>query len=297
MSYILDALKKSEARRRDGQAPDLTQTPPQTARRPGRWPLLLLTVLVVGAGSALGVWLAANRDADSPAMVQDTDAAQGTAAEAQPTDSAEQPTTHVAIADRVRRAAGKSRAEPAAPDAAALPDDGAVMEPAADVSTTESLAADTPATETLATGDPAAGVVAEPGTDDLVEEPPPQELPETSTETVADAASPPSPLDELKAQAGEYLEPTGEPDVAEPEPTEPRPPLMHELTWTFRSQLPQLALNVHMYSEDPAQRFVMINMQRYQEGDVMDNSGILVREVVADGVVLHHGGRDFLLGR
>ena len=69
MSYILEALKKSEARRRSGQAPDISQATPQTARRSRRWPLVLVTVVVLGAGSALGVWLATNRDADSTVIV------------------------------------------------------------------------------------------------------------------------------------------------------------------------------------------------------------------------------------
>jgi general secretion pathway protein B len=297
MSYILEALKKSEARRRDGQAPDLTQTPPQTARRPGRWPLLLLTVLVVGAGSALGVWLATNRDADSTEMAQDTGPAQSATTGAgetgtQTTDPADQPTTHVAIAARVRRAAGRSRPEPAAPQ-----DDGNLTQPAPD--TTRGTTTDATAEPTAgvpATGSAVAGTEAEPGID-VAQDPPPQELPEMSTGTVADAASPPNPLDELTARAAEYLEPRSEPETAEPEPIEPGPPLIHELGWTFRSQLPQLALNVHMYSEDPAQRFVLINMRRYQEGDVMENSGILIQQVVAEGVILNHAGRDFLLGR
>ena len=96
----------------------------------------------------------------------------------------------------------------------------------------------------------------------------------------------------MTALAGERLETGGAPEAEEP-----GPPLIHELSWGFRSQLPPLALNVHMYSDDPAQRFVLINMQRYNEGDVMEDSGIEIVQVIPEGVALRLAGRDFLLGR
>jgi general secretion pathway protein B len=311
MSYILEALKKSEARRRSGQAPDISQATPQAARRSRRWPLVLVTVVVLGAGSALGVWLAMNRDADStltqgsePASKPEvTEAARDKAAQT----TSEESTTHVAIADRVRRAAGKpapSGPDPAPGKQSARRDEGAVTETVAGTATgTHAIAApaaDTPVDELAdQLADPGAdpGAEPEPGIETPGEDAPPPDLPGATMGTVADADAPPNPLDELTALAGERLETGGAPEAEEPRAEEPGPPLIHELAWGFRSQLPPLALNVHMYSDDPAQRFVLINMQRYNEGDVMEDSGIEIVQVIPEGVALRLAGRDFLLGR
>lgn len=282
MSYILEALKKSEARRRSGEAPDLTQTPPPTARRGGRWPLLVLTLLVVGAGSALGVWLATNRDGDAPAPAPQHAASPPVAADTNTDTVATKPeevTTHVAVADRVRRAAGKSTAtdprpaEPALPDTTMFTDSANNATPVTD---SDSMVAET--------------AQATPG--ETASEPPADDSP-SATETLADADPRSSLLEDLAAEANERFE-----AAQAPEPEERvGPPFIHELAWGFRSQLPPMALNVHMYSEDPAQRFVMINMRRYQEGDLMENGNITVQRVVPEGVVLQLEGRDFLLGR
>ncbi|TDJ34276.1 MAG: hypothetical protein E2O56_02470 [Gammaproteobacteria bacterium] len=291
MSYILEALKKSEARRRSGQPPDLTRMPPSTARRGGRWPMVLVTVLVLGAGSALGVWLATSGDPDG--APQTSSAPAGTASTPETTAPGttapgKKTTTHVAVADRVRRAAGKRRPDDTGKTEAARPDDEAIANDSAPEAVTSTSEAAAPVTGTNQS---------EPGTDALAEVSSPPDTETPATEAIADVGSSPNPLDDLTALAGERFEAKNEPEAQEPEVKEPGPPLVRELTWSFRSQLPPLALNVHMYTQDPAQRFVLINMRRYQEGDTMEDSGILVRQVVPEGVVLHLAGRDFLLGR
>mgnify|MGYP001294722115 CR=1 FL=1 len=60
MSYILDALRKSEQQRQHGKTPTLASAPPSgvpTAAKPaGRLPLLLLALALLVAGIAIG-WL------------------------------------------------------------------------------------------------------------------------------------------------------------------------------------------------------------------------------------------------
>jgi general secretion pathway protein B len=56
MSYILDALKKAEQKRRQGAFPDLLSVHEQTgfkAGKPARWPYILIGILLVSTGAVL----------------------------------------------------------------------------------------------------------------------------------------------------------------------------------------------------------------------------------------------------
>ena len=56
MSYILDALKKAEQKRRQGAFPNLLSVHEQTgfkARKPARWPYILISILLVSIGALL----------------------------------------------------------------------------------------------------------------------------------------------------------------------------------------------------------------------------------------------------
>jgi len=57
-----------------------------------------------------------------------------------------------------------------------------------------------------------------------------------------------------------------------------------------------LKMDVHVYSETPAERFVFINTVRYREGDQLKD-GAFVREINELGVVMEYQGRNFLLAR
>lgn len=61
-------------------------------------------------------------------------------------------------------------------------------------------------------------------------------------------------------------------------------------------QLPDLHLDIHVYAEQPANRFVFVNMSKYKEGALL-SEGPLVQEITADGVVLDQSGTRFLLPR
>jgi general secretion pathway protein B len=64
----------------------------------------------------------------------------------------------------------------------------------------------------------------------------------------------------------------------------------------FRQSLPKLHLDVHVYNDNPKDRFVLINMHRYQRHDVLPTGPRVVR-ITHDGVVLSYHGRQFLLPR
>jgi general secretion pathway protein B len=71
---------------------------------------------------------------------------------------------------------------------------------------------------------------------------------------------------------------------------------MNELIADGSLQLPPLHLDIHVYSDRPAERFVFINMGKYKEGDRLAE-GPAVREIRPDGVVLDQGGTRFLMPR
>jgi general secretion pathway protein B len=71
---------------------------------------------------------------------------------------------------------------------------------------------------------------------------------------------------------------------------------MEELILDNRITIPQLHLDIHVYSDDPAERFVFINMARYNEGQPLKEGPVLLA-INPAGVVLRHQGYDFLVTR
>jgi general secretion pathway protein B len=60
--------------------------------------------------------------------------------------------------------------------------------------------------------------------------------------------------------------------------------------------LPDLHLDIHVYSEHPADRFVFVNMSKYREQGRL-TEGPVVKEITPEGVILEHLGNGFLLPR
>jgi general secretion pathway protein B len=60
--------------------------------------------------------------------------------------------------------------------------------------------------------------------------------------------------------------------------------------------LPDLHLDIHVFSGEPADRFVFINMTKYRENSKL-SEGPVIKQITADGVVLEYQGTDFLLPR
>jgi len=61
-------------------------------------------------------------------------------------------------------------------------------------------------------------------------------------------------------------------------------------------QVAELHLDIHVYSDDPAERFVFINMTKHREQSRLDE-GPRVVEITPGGVILEHQGTTFLLPR
>ncbi|GJM10760.1 MAG: hypothetical protein DHS20C11_30360 [Lysobacteraceae bacterium] len=71
--------------------------------------------------------------------------------------------------------------------------------------------------------------------------------------------------------------------------------LVHELPLGVRVNLPEIQLNMHVYHQNPGSRFVMLNMQRFQVGDTMEELKVKVKGIEPEGVVLQYNGHEFLL--
>lgn len=64
----------------------------------------------------------------------------------------------------------------------------------------------------------------------------------------------------------------------------------------LQARLPPLHLDAHAWSEDPAQRFVIINLKRRVAGDTLDG-GVTLVEITADGVIIEFEGRRATIAR
>ena len=73
-------------------------------------------------------------------------------------------------------------------------------------------------------------------------------------------------------------------------------PTIHEVLANGMVSLPELHVDIHVYSEIPEDRFVFINMNKHKEGSRLAE-GPLVREITPEGVVLDQNGTLFLLPR
>ncbi|MES9911738.1 MAG: general secretion pathway protein GspB [Candidatus Sedimenticola sp. 4PFRAG1] len=77
---------------------------------------------------------------------------------------------------------------------------------------------------------------------------------------------------------------------------EPEEPLLMTLPYKFQKTLPELTINVHAFSEDPANRYVILNMKRYRESD-KTREGMRVVSIRENSLVLEYGQRKFRILR
>lgn len=236
MSFILDALKKSESDRQQKAAPGIADVP--TATRPAatsRWIPVLVGLLVVNLGVVAYVLL-------RPSATATTGSSTTTA-----------PTT----------------LPPETTRAATVPADNSV----------DNSAEPQPAIE--ADMQPEAASAGEPA--------------------VAEASAAPEPA----ATTPESTIGTSAADQATVDPPEPPPAeaaddetwlTLNDLRASGSVDLPDMHIDLHVYSQNPAERFVFINMQQYRENATM-TEGPQVRRITPEGVVLDYRGTTFLLPR
>ena len=82
--------------------------------------------------------------------------------------------------------------------------------------------------------------------------------------------------------------PVAVPDVAAP--------WLSSLPEAFRDSFPPLIVNIDVYSPDESRRILYINNRQVQEGERIQ-AGVLVEEIVQDGVILRFRGQRFKIPR
>jgi general secretion pathway protein B len=73
-------------------------------------------------------------------------------------------------------------------------------------------------------------------------------------------------------------------------------PRWDDLPANVRSGLPAPRIDVHVFAREPARRFVLINLRKHKEGDVLDE-GATIDAILADGIVLSYQGQRYRVGR
>lgn len=228
MSFILDALKKSEADRQREASPGIADVPiGSRVQLAPRWLRLVVVLLAVNLIALVVVLL-------RPEGLFDGDAPQAGTRPSTPT--AANAATNVPAVDEA----------PRAPAAEPLPSERAVS---------TSRSPNAPAESTP----PAAAAAVE------TSAPP-------ARDTATEAATVPAPESDEA-----WL-------------------TLNELRATGAVDLPDMHIDLHVYSTNPAERFVFINMNQYRENAVLDN-GARVRRITPDGVVLDYRGTQILLPR
>lgn len=248
MSFILDALRKSDAERQRAVTPGLSDVRYAAHRaRRNIWLPILVVVLAANAVFLAVQWFGRDGAPVSPAP-----------------------------------------AVPAASPPAALPP--AAEAPAADI---RPLAREAEFGEPLLEPDVEAGFAAPPGP---VPAPVVLEAAEIPAALATDTAGAPAALPAATPAAPA-------PPAAPPQPASPSRivagndlPTAEELMGSGALNIPMLNLDLHVYSEAPAGRFVIINAQKYKEGGQLAE-GPRVESITMDGVILSSKGRRFTLSR
>lgn len=224
MSFILDALKKSETERQRADAPalyEMKMAPPR--RGVALWLIVLAGLLLINVGVLSVVLLRGSHGAPQP------DA----------TTAAPPPAT------------------PAAPPPMANPNAAAAVNPAAAAPASPIQPPAAPATAADATNSASAGN--------------------------GDAADD-APAVEPAHGAGNAPGGTGQ------------VPTYSQAANAPGANLPELKLDLHAYSANPADRFVFLNMMKLQEGQSTP-AGVRVERITPDGAILSWQGSRFFLQR
>jgi general secretion pathway protein B len=248
VSFILDALRKSEHERQRSAVPGLSHVPLATARRemPG-WALIVIGVLAAAVLVLAGAWWQSQRSLNASAA---------SSAAPAPAQAASNP-------------------PPIAPPALAAP--------------APAPAASAP----VAAVPPPAPVAPAP----VAAVPPPA----TAPTTVAAAAPPPAVIAPASPRDAEPIAPLAEKSQSladaipkqQPAPTGPTLPSVAALL-AQGVDVPPLKLELHAYSDTPAERFVFINGRKYKEGERLADGPEVVR-IEPNGVVLSQHGQRFQL--
>jgi general secretion pathway protein B len=286
MSLILEALKKSEANRRLGQAPDLGT--PFTPARHGRSPAWALLVIVLALGAGLWWWFGRATPAPAPAA-----AAPAVAAAPAPDRVAAPAQSHEARQQEDKRIFDAARRRDSNAQAAAEAGRNEQIWVAAQRHDATGRPAKRPARKGPALA-PMARTPRETASAQAARAPKMTDKRDYTPQPHPDTAPPPQPQPHPDAA----LPPRPHPEATAPPPGTPKLdiPTYYDLPFATRKALPQLNLSMHVYAADPKQRFVILDGTRMVEGDATTDA-VTLREIRSDGVVLEFEGQRFFFPR
>lgn len=299
MSYILDALKKSEQERQQGRVPDLTSAPivigrASTGAGASRRPYLIAAVVLLATAGAL-IWVRPWQSGQAtPAAVPAARIGSPLAAPARV-----EPDSHVELPVALPRAANAPAAaataakhreqSPAAAAAAARPPD-VTVQPArsATAGSTGRDAVETPPnaqqrTEPIPPHVPAAAhtAPAEPVPLATASAPaPPAARPAVVPEPMPAARPLTAPA--AKAESGKSAGPAAAKGVSK----------LAELPPAVRKSVARIDVAGFSYSDDPQARMAVINDRILHEGDEVV-PGVRLEKIGSDGIVFSHKGIRF----
>ena len=73
-------------------------------------------------------------------------------------------------------------------------------------------------------------------------------------------------------------------------------PYWDDLPLEFRSGFVLPHIDVHVYDDDPARRFILVDLQKYREDETLE-SGAVVEAINEDSIQLNYQGTRFLMER
>lgn len=298
MSLILEALKKSEARRRLGAAPTLGTPITTPARRRHLLPYFVI-VLAIFAGAI--AWLLhlhqapssptpnvpAARHASAQAAATHATRAVSGPADRRPVQSAANPASprRVAAAS-ARRDESKTRSPRVAPSLSRLPMwQAAKRKSDARRANIARTAAAVPATQPHAAPKPPRAM---PQAKPAAHAQPSRMVASTGNRHTA---PPPQPAPEHDKPAVKTVPAAATATIA----GNGAPPY-YKLPYAVRKALPALKLSMHVYAHDPESRFVILNDTRMIEGDKTSDD-LTLEKIVPGGVILEFQGHQFFYPR
>jgi hypothetical protein len=262
VSFILDALKKSENERQRQTGPGFATVPGSSSRKTrSPWPLVLAGLVAVNLAVLGYILLRDNGDTVSSPLPQSSRPA-----------STETP--RIAVPEP---AAPAARGTPAGPAAGGTPDrEGKAPQEAPPPESSASGPAGSPSTAAASQRE-VRGLAAEAAVRL------PSNAPSNPTAEAREDAAP---------VAVGYPQ-TAATDIAAPAADDSLP-TANDLRLEGFLTGPPLHLDLHVYYPERHRRVVFISGDKYREGDRVRN-GPVVREIVPQGVILEERGRQYLL--
>ncbi|NTV13228.1 MAG: GspB domain-containing protein [Desulfobulbaceae bacterium] len=293
MSYILDALKKSEQERKKGTVPGLGTIQSLPGRGsdttwPRRYlPAILLLLLALAGLAWLFLWETPKKPAKittpsrspaasapvttlAPQAARPSAAPESAARSATPAAVRPEKSSSREVSDRrptkpATPPATASRLRPLAPTAGTtpkLPQAGELPAPPRQLPTKAALPTKTPAPEAVLPSGP--------------------EKTSPSQEMGNEENGPPS--SDAPSEAAEV--------VIKPEDL-PIVPLA-ELPYELKSEMPEVKIGMHFFSDDPISRRAAVNGRLLHEGQQVDKE-LILKEITRDGAIISFRGRRFSL--